>query len=367
MNRQIKLLSPTGALLLLVYLFPLLTFAGSWQLTNYMKIPREDHTATRLAGGCVLITGGWDIYLVPTYTAEIYDRRSGLFDWTSGNMNVSRTSHTADLLPTGNVLIAGGWYGHDLNSAELFDPVTQTFTYTGSMRDCRSHHASAILPGGNVIVFGGYGAGGNLDSAEIYDYSSGSWTALSATMNEGRSDLTVVSLGSTILIMGGSYDDDTSCEIYDVASQTFSYTGNLHHGREEGAKAGRLPDGRVILAAGFDADGTYCNYAEVWDPATGLWTISPLRVPHQYDPTVTYFPPTQNILIAGGDSATPLWSEEFDRNINAFVDVARMRIGTYRHTATFLPYLNNGRGGILATGGFKAGGTVSGRAEIYSP
>ena len=46
-----------------------------------------------------------------------------------------RASHTATLLPNGKVLVAGGTdsLGNDLATAELFDPSTGTFTATGSM------------------------------------------------------------------------------------------------------------------------------------------------------------------------------------------------------------------------------------------
>ncbi len=53
----------------------------------------------------------------------------------TGAMGGERASHTATLLPNGKVLVAGGTdsLGNDLATAELFDPSTGTFTATGSM------------------------------------------------------------------------------------------------------------------------------------------------------------------------------------------------------------------------------------------
>ena len=50
------------------------------------------------------------------------------FVWT-GSMNAPRQEHTATLLNNGMVLIAGGLYAiAAVNSAELYDPATGTFT-----------------------------------------------------------------------------------------------------------------------------------------------------------------------------------------------------------------------------------------------
>ena len=52
----------------------------------------------------------------------------------TGNLNVARVYHTATLLPNGKVLVVGGYNyegGGDLNSAELYDPATGTWSITG--------------------------------------------------------------------------------------------------------------------------------------------------------------------------------------------------------------------------------------------
>ncbi len=60
--------------------------------------------------------------------------------WTkTGSLNVARGEETATLLPNGQVLVAGGadykWNGYA--SAELYNPLTGKWTFTGSMNSPR--------------------------------------------------------------------------------------------------------------------------------------------------------------------------------------------------------------------------------------
>src|SRR4029077_4244971 len=51
----------------------------------------------------------------------------------TGSLNTARASHTSTMLNNGMVLIAGGYNGNILASAELYDPASGTFTFTGSL------------------------------------------------------------------------------------------------------------------------------------------------------------------------------------------------------------------------------------------
>jgi hypothetical protein len=148
-------------------------------MTGAMATAREQHTATLLADGRVLIVGGttsqpapltsaWlatgtgDLH--PTATVEVYDPSTGSFSVT-GSMAEARTFHTATLLPSGEVLVAGG--GAENSTAEVYDPATGAFSIIGGMEIGRSGHTATLLPNGSVLVAGG-GMFAGLASAELY-------------------------------------------------------------------------------------------------------------------------------------------------------------------------------------------------------
>ena len=70
-------------------------------------------------------------------------------------MSRARGASTATLLRDGRVLVAGGHSGGSQASAELYDPVTGSWTATGEMIGARQFHTATLLPDGDVLVAGG--------------------------------------------------------------------------------------------------------------------------------------------------------------------------------------------------------------------
>ena len=91
-----------------------------------------------------------------------YDPATG--EWsTTGNLIATRYGQTATLLQNGKVLIAGGSDDGDLAytlaSAELYDPVTGTWSVTGNLNASRFSHTATLLPDGKVLAAGGFTIG----------------------------------------------------------------------------------------------------------------------------------------------------------------------------------------------------------------
>jgi hypothetical protein len=164
--------------------------SGTFSLTGSLNVAREFHTATALMNGMVLIAGGVADGLQGTYlsSAELYNPSTGAFSLT-GSLNSPRTFHTATLLNSGLVLVAGGGYSpvqtsSTLASAELYNPASGTFVFTGSMNTARLYHTSTLLNNETVLVSGGGGlSGGILPSNELFETVSDQTDALINTVN----------------------------------------------------------------------------------------------------------------------------------------------------------------------------------------
>ncbi|CAF4569247.1 unnamed protein product [Rotaria sp. Silwood2] len=83
-------------------------------------------------------------------------------------MKYARSYHQASLLPDGRVLITGGYGERTVNTTELYDPSTETFSVGPHMASARSFHKATILKDGKVLVTGGSTGSRSLETAELY-------------------------------------------------------------------------------------------------------------------------------------------------------------------------------------------------------
>lgn len=139
--------------------------------------PRYLHSATTLADGRVLVTGGWrhsglPAYVPPLGESQIYDASANA--WTSAaSLNTARAQHAAAALADGRVLVVGGLNHAPLAATEIYDPSSDTWTKVAPMAQSRYGHA-ASYSNGLVIVTGGFNTG-PLASVQIYDVAADTW------------------------------------------------------------------------------------------------------------------------------------------------------------------------------------------------
>ncbi len=232
---------------------------------------RQSHTGTLLPSGKVLLAGG-DLSTT-TAESELYDPVTGQFQPT-GSLVVARESHTATLLQDGRVLMVGGVRSQALNwvslsDAEIYDPVTGTFSLTGSLKDARYGHTATLLPSGKVLITGGFNTQrlDTLASAELYDPATGVF-ALTGSMSVQRfGSVATLLLDGHVLITG----DRETPELYDPATASFEPTGGMLEPRLWHT-ATLLRDGTVLITGGYNAAGIAEIRAEIYDPVKRVFT-----------------------------------------------------------------------------------------------
>lgn len=288
--------------------------SGQWTAAGNMGEGRWQHTATLLSNGKVLVITGADLNGHPLTSTELYDPATG--NWTSEeSLDGDRAAHTATLLPDGKVLVVGGarlegGFLDPLASTLQYDPNTGSWTTSGSMHEGRYFHTATLLTDGRVLVAGGRrpvaGSKDPVNTAELYDSRSGTWTSTGA-MGAARAlhSATLLPDGKVFVVGGTTFNDETggpldSAELFDPSSGTWTATKSMDVFRVEHT-ATLLKDGKVLIVGGSRGGAEALDSAELFDPRTGEWDATATMGARRFGHTATFLT-DGTVLVASGAS-----------------------------------------------------------------
>ncbi len=199
---------------------------------------RTGQTSTLLGTGDLLIAGGGS---TPA-SSEIVELVRGRT--VSGpTMLAPRTGHTATMLLTGKVLLTGG---AAIPSAEVYDPLNRTTTATGVPAQARTNAVAIRLRSGSVLVIGGLGTSDS--SSELYDPTTGAWSAVPDRQGSNVATAATRADGTVFVVSLSA----TSIEVYDPATPAapwVPFPGAIG-GVDATCTTTRLSDGRIIIGRG---------------------------------------------------------------------------------------------------------------------
>ena len=346
---------------------------SGWTHTGNLNTARYSHTATLLESGQVLVAGGAvgafclcccgpDPSSRSDASAELYDPHTATWNYT-GSLNTARRSHTATLLENGQVLVAGGYAdvsrAFPLQSAEIYDPATGGWRPIGSFNTIHGAHSTTLLATGKVLAVG-LPNDGLVYRAELYDPATETWT------NTDSPNIGVYLIATTILLPNGKVlalssgsgpyygpsSSGDSAALYDPTTDTWSSTGNPR--RRFLYTMTLLRNGKVLVT-GSDNIYPSPHDAELYDPNTGEWTItgslSVIRRNFEL-PTATLLPDGR-VLLAGGHTSDPSFpgDELYDPFTESWSIPSRLSEARHNyHTATLLQ-----NGVVLVVGGVDEG------------
>ncbi len=288
---------------------------GTFSAAAPMNVARSRHISAVLQDGRVLVAGGTTTGGGATNAAEIYDPIANSWTSVAGGMVEARAGHTASVLADGRVLIAGGENaGVASATLEIFDPVTNAFSFAGVLSSPRKNHAAAVLADGRVLIVGGSDGKTPLASSDIYDPSIGTVSAgpVLSTPRQGLSATTqldgkvVVIGGNTVDAVGASVDL-ASAEVYDPAAQppaSFAALSSALTTPRQGHLAFLLPHNNNVLIVGGTSAGTALASAELFTPWQGTFSSTGALSAVRSSATGSALSLDGLLLVAGGKDAS---------------------------------------------------------------
>jgi hypothetical protein len=360
---------------------------GPWKRGAPLVHERRAHRSSVLKDGRILISGGLvgigNVVQPNRYLAssEIYDPEKK--QWRQVSNLFSRFRHTSTALPSGEAILIGGQSDEEsLGSTEIFDPSLNEFRLGPSLRKSRRLHTATLLSNGNILVAGGY-TGNARSTAYLYPYGPyqlleceeidplGLKKTVVSSMKTPRELHTATRLADgRVLVTGGVWGEDTlnTCEIYDPQSRTWTSIEPMVLPRTRHV-ATLLPDGRVLVIGGsvgkaieqIDREAVVNAYSscEIYDPATGRWTLTDsMRWPRTSFMDALLLP-NHKVLVAGGYGAA-----NYESNYSwELYDIASGTWDTYgtwsepihAHRLVFLPQYNQ----VLQIGGLSRGQSIN--------
>jgi len=236
--------------------------------------------------------------------------------WTALSNRPAEGIGTMLLLTDGTIMAQGGgghnWYKLTPDTGGNY--AGGTWTSLAAMHQTRLYYASAVMRNGQVFVAGGEysDAGGDTNTAEVYDPLADAWTVISGPGWSQIGDAPVTSLADGRLLMGNI--NATPTALYDYTTNTWA-TGGSKAIRPNEETWALLPDNSVLTVDCISQAAAGPNAAERYIPDSDAW-LSAGQTPATYQLVEAYsaeigpalLMPDGNVLYIGATGFTDLYS-----------------------------------------------------------
>ena len=265
------------------------------------------------------ITLPFDFAEGQSITVPLYFARSKSFNVVHGTPT-ARVGAASAAFPDGTVLIAGGLSGSTgLDTAELYDPLTDLLATAGTMSTAHSFTQAVMLSTSEVLVAGGATtASGATAKADVFVRSgaTGTWIAGVASMSTQRRDLAIARLSAAHALaaggdMGNGNPLDTT-EVFSWNGSTGSWTpGDVMSTVRMGAFALPVQDGKVVVGGGYKGGTSFFSKTtDIYDASGTQSGGNDLKFTAGYE-GITRLDATTWLLTGGeADIVSPLFTAQ---------------------------------------------------------
>ena len=264
-------------------------------------------------GSGVFIAGGdnW----TGSGTTNTGNNNSNLFANSSNaltrgpNMNRARWYSSSITLLNGDTYVQGGAGGADFPEVRTANGNFRLLSSASTSGLSWQYPRNFVAPDGRVFGFDISGhmyyvdpnGGGSLATAGQLNSANAGWTSSSAMFRPGR-----------ILQIGGN---SNGAAVIDINGATPAVTATQSMSTQrQWVNATVLADGKVVATNGSQVDNQLTNVnnsAEIWDPATGTWTVGASSVQARLYHSNAVLLPDGTVLAVGGGAPGPV------NNLNA--------------------------------------------------
>ncbi len=238
--------------------------------SNVAPLPTAvSQAATGAANGKIFVVGGFTGGSSVTNILQIYDIATNT--WSTGaSIPTPAVEAAASAVVNGKFYVMGGDdFNNGLNTTFIYDIATNVWTTGATLPDMRTNLYGTVS-GGMIYVYGGVvlPAFTTTDTLLRYDPVANTWTNLGSAGTAGaRGNYGGISPfgAGQLLITDGANSAGVSTmatHIFTIGTGTFS-AGPAMIGSRAGHAQGTLPDGRIIVADGFNTASTTTSAVEL--------------------------------------------------------------------------------------------------------
>nr|XP_032629777.1 kelch-like protein 7 [Chelonoidis abingdonii] len=198
----------------------------SWYSKLGPPTPR-DSLAACAAEGKIYTSGGSEVGNSALYLFECYDTRTESWH-TKPSMLTQRCSHGM-VEANGLIYVCGGSLGNNvsgrvLNSCEVYDPATETWTELCPMIEARKNHGLVFVKD-KIFAVGGQNGLGGLDNVEYYDIKMNEWKMVSPMPWKGVT-VKCAAVGSIVYVLAGFQGVGRLGHILEYNTETDKWVAN---------------------------------------------------------------------------------------------------------------------------------------------
>lgn len=289
---------------------------GTWQAAAPMARERQGFDAVRLGDGTVLAVGSdSDCHPGPaepgSETAEVYDPVADTWSEVE-SLNKPRKVPATVALANGRALVLGGVNSEDVpfSSTKIFDPATRVWTDGPLLEYARLRPSAVRLDDGRLLVVSEDGPRDFVTTAELSDRNLTGWSLVSSLPSRvSVFELVALRDGGALAmgLDGRDSDPGPATLVYHPGEDIWTAAEGLARFR---ATHVALPDGSVLAIGGAGGGELWGDTRPViedvarFDPATSRWSpIAPMMTA-RYGLQATVLANGQ-VLVAGGTTEGP--------------------------------------------------------------